>query len=277
MRSVQKAGEPMADAKERDLDRKHQEDLERIRNFRLMDDDFMSKVFEDTACAEFLLKVILNRDDLMVQEVHGQHDIKNLQGRSVRLDILAVDEKNRAYNIEVQRSDRGAGAKRARYNSSLLDANLTQPGDGYDALNETYIIFITERDVLKRNLPIYHINRIIEETGEAFGDEAHIIYVNSQIKDETALGKLMHDFSCTDPEDMKYPVLAERVKYFKEDTKGVTTMCRALEIMRDEAVHESAVENAKTMLADGLPYETIARYTKLSVEEVKRLDAKKSA
>ena len=275
--SVQTAGEPMADAKERDLDRKHQEDLVRIRNFRLMDDDFMSKVFEDTACAEFLLKVILNRDDLTVQEVHGQHDIKNLQGRSVRLDILAVDEKNRAYNIEVQRSDRGAGAKRARYNSSLLDANLTQPGDGYDALNETYIIFITERDVLKRNLPIYHINRIIEETGEAFGDEAHIIYVNSQIKDETALGKLMHDFSCTDPEDMKYPVLAERVKYFKEDTKGVMTMCRALEIMRDEAVHESAVENAKTMLADGLPYETIARYTKLSVEEVKRLDAKKSA
>lgn len=267
----------MADAKERDLDRKHQEDLVRIRNFRLMDDDFMSKVFEDTACAEFLLKVILNRDDLTVQEVHGQHDIKNLQGRSVRLDILAVDEKNRAYNIEVQRSDRGAGAKRARYNSSLLDANLTQPGDGYDALNETYIIFITERDVLKRNLPIYHINRIIEETGEAFGDEAHIIYVNSQIKDETALGKLMHDFSCTDPEDMKYPVLAERVKYFKEDTKGVTTMCRALELMRDETIHEKAVDVALSMLADGLSYEQIAKYTKLSVEEIKTLDTKKSA
>lgn len=267
----------MADAKERDLDRKHQEDLVRIRNFRLMDDDFMSKVFEDTTCAEFLLKVILNRDDLTVQEVHGQHDIKNLQGRSVRLDILAVGEKNRAYNIEVQRSDRGAGAKRARYNSSLLDANLTQPGDGYDALNETYIIFITERDVLKRNLPIYHINRIIEETGEAFGDEAHIIYVNSQIKDETALGKLMHDFSCTDPEDMKYPVLAERVKYFKEDTKGVTTMCRALELMRDETIHEKAVDVALSMLADGLPYEQIAKYTKLSVEEIKTLDTKKSA
>ena len=277
MRSAQKAGEPMAVAKERNLDRKHQEDLERIRNFRLMDDDFMSKVFEDTACAEFLLKIILNRDDLTVQEVHGQHDIKNLQGRSVRLDILAVDEKNRVYNIEVQRSDRGAGAKRARYNSSLLDANLTQPGDGYDALNETYIIFITERDVLKRNLPIYHINRIIEETGEAFGDEAHIIYVNSQIKDETALGKLMHDFSCTDPEDMKYPVLAERVKYFKEDTKGVTTMCRAMERMRDETIHEKAVDVALSMLADGLPYEQIAKYTKLSVEEIKTLDTKKSA
>lgn len=80
--------------KELDFERKHQEDLERIRNFRLMDDDFMSKVFEDKACAEFLLKIILERDDLTVQEVHGQHDLKNLQGRSVRLDILAVDYAN---------------------------------------------------------------------------------------------------------------------------------------------------------------------------------------
>ena len=172
----------------------------------------MSKVFEDKTCAEFLLQIILNRDDLIVQEVHGQHDLKNLQGRSVRLDILAIDKSNQVYNIEVQRSDRGAGAKRARYNSSLLDANLTEAGDAYDALNETYVIFITERDVLKRSLPIYHINRIIEETGESFGDEAHIIYVNSQIKDETALGMLMHDFSCTDPDDMSYPILAQRVR-----------------------------------------------------------------
>ena len=188
-----------------DFERKHEQDLQYIRNFRLMDDDFMGKVFEDKTCAEFLLKIILNRDDLTVREVHGQHDLKNLQGRSVRLDILAVDHANRIYNIEVQRSDRGAVAKRARYNSSLLDANLTEKGSAYDALNETYVIFITENDVLKRNLPIYHINRIVEETGEAFGDEAHIIYVNSQIRDETALGKLMHDFTCTDPDKMELP------------------------------------------------------------------------
>ena len=267
---------------QKDFDRKHEEDLERIRNFRLMDDDFMGKVFEDKTCAEFLLQIILNRDDLTVQEVHGQHDLKNLQGRSVRLDILAIDHANRAYNIEIQRSDRGAGAKRARYNSSLLDANLTQAGDAYDALNETYVIFITENDVLKRNLPIYHINRIIEETGESFGDEAHIIYVNSQIKDETALGKLMHDFSCTNPNDMKYPVLAERVRYFKEDTKGVTNMCRAIEEMREEtareAKHEKALKVAQNMLQwKKLSYEEIAEAVELPVEEIKALDTKKSA
>ena len=124
----------------------------------------MSKVFEDKTCAEFLLQIILQRHDLKVQSVQGQYDIKNLQGRSVRLDILAVDTNNRTYNIEIQRSDRGAGAKRARYNSSLIDANITEAGDKYDALTETYVIFITENDVLKAGLPIYHVDRIIQET-----------------------------------------------------------------------------------------------------------------
>ena len=138
----------------------------------------MNKVFEDKACAELLLQVILERTDLCVKKVHGQHSLQNLQGRSVRLDILAVDEAGRIYNVEVQRSDRGAEAKRARYNSSLIDANVTEPGDAYEKLNETYVIFITEHDVLRAGLPMYHIDRVVQETGGLFGDEAHILYVN---------------------------------------------------------------------------------------------------
>lgn len=263
---------------ELDFERKHEQDLQRLRGLRLIDDDFMAAVFEDTACAEFLLQIILKRKDLKVREVHGQYGIKNLQGRSVRLDILAVDEQNRAYNIEVQRSDRGASEKRARYNSSLLDANLTSSGSSYDALNETYVIFITENDVLKAGLPIYHIYRMVEETGTVFNDQSHIIYVNSQIKDETALGKLMHDFFCTDAKDMFYLVLANRVQYFKQDAKGVATMCRAMEEMRNETVRERNIEIAKTMLASKkLSYEDIALFSGLTVDEVKSLDAKRPA
>lgn len=275
-----KAGEPMSERKsEQELDfaQKHEEDLRRIREFRLIDDDFMAAVFEDHACAEFLPQIILKRNDLDVREVHGQYNIKNLQGRSVRLDILAVDQDNRAYNIEVQRSDRGASEKRARYNSSLLDANLTESGSSYDALNETYVIFITENDVLRVGLPIYHIERTVQDTGMVFNDRAHIIYVNSQIKDKTALGKLMHDFFCTDSSKMYYPILANRVHYFKQDAKGVATMCRAMEKMRDETAHETSIKNALTMLEDGLPYEKVAKYAGLSIEEVKELDAKKPA
>ena len=267
------------DTKELNFDRKHEEDLRRLRGLRLLDDDFMSKVFEDKGCTEFLLQIILNRTDLKVTSVHGQHDIRNLQGRSVRLDIVAVDTEERVYNIEIQRSDKGAGVKRARYNSSLIDANVTTPGAKYENLCESYIIFITENDIMKAGLPIYHVERTVKETGELFGDESHIIYVNSQIRDASALGKLMHDFSCTDAKDMNYKILADRVRYFKEDEKGVATMCRVMEEMRNETAreteHAKAIKVAKGMLRSGkLSYEEIAEIAELTVDEVKALDGK---
>ena len=241
--------------------------------FSPLEADFLSKVFEDKKCAEFLLRIILNRDDLEVKKSNSQYSIKNLQGRSVRLDILAVDKKNRAYNIEIQRNDKGAGVKRARYNSAVIDANVTEPGEKYEKLNETYVIFITENDVLERGLPIYHIDRVIKETGEVFQDESHIIYVNSQMRNETALGKLMHDFSCTSAKDMYCEVLAERVHYFKEDEKGVAVMCKAMEDMRNETARETCLETARSLLTIGkLTYEEIAQATKLTVDEVKELD-----
>ena len=276
-----KVGEPMGENKtpqELDFERKHEEYLHRIQNLRLIDDNFMTKVFEDKECSEFLLQVILDRDDLTIREVHSQYGLNNIQGRSARLDILAVDEQNKAYNIEIQRNDRGAEVRRARYNSGLMDANITEPGDRYDQLYETYVIFITENDILKAGLPIYHIERTIQETGMPFGDGAHIIYVNSQIKDDTKLGRLMQDFTCTNPDDMNYPVLAQRVRYFKEDTKGVATMCRAFEEVREEGKRANALEAAKRLLLGGkLSYEEIAEAQGLTVEEVKALDTKQSA
>ena len=276
-----KVGEPMGENKtpqELDFERKHEEYLHRIQNLRLIDDNFMTKVFEDKECSEFLLQVILDRDDLTIREVHSQYGLNNIQGRSARLDILAVDEQNKAYNIEIQRNDRGAEVRRARYNSGLMDANITEPGDRYDQLYETYVIFITENDILKAGLPIYHIERTIQETGMPFGDGAHIIYVNSQIKDDTKLGRLMQDFTCTNPDDMNYLVLAQRVRYFKEDTKGVATMCRAFEEVREEGERRKAIEAAKRLLLGGkLSYEEIAEAQGLTVEEVKALDTKRSA
>lgn len=271
---------------ELDLERKRLEDLRRIQSLRLLDDDFMNKVFEDKACAEFLLQIILERTDLTVQKVHSQHNLKNLQGCSVRLDILATDEAGRVYNIEVQRSDKGAGAKRARYNSSLIDANITEPGDNYENLNETYVIFITEHDVLKAGRPIYHIDRMIQETNALFGDGSHILYVNAQIKDNSALGQLMHDFACTKAEEMHYPILAKRVRYFKEEQEGVATMSRIFEEIKREAAQEAArktareksIQVARRMLMMGkYSYEEISAISDLTMDEVKALDEGKPA
>ena len=249
------------------------EDLERLRKFRLMDDDFMSKCFEDNIeCTELVVQIVLNRDDLKIEQVHTQHQIKNLQGRSIILDIYAVDKQGKRYNIEIQRADRGAVPKRARYHSSVIDSNTINAKQDYDKLPETYVIFITENDVLKKNLPIYHIDRVIQETGEYFGDEAHIIYVNGAYQDDTPLGILMKDFSCTNPEDMHYKALYERAKHFKETKEGVATMCKMMEDMRNETAKEAVKETAsKLLLLEKLSCEKVSEYTNLPLEEVKKL------
>ena len=250
-----------------------EEDLERLRKFRLMDDDFMSKCFEDNIeCTELVVQIVLNRDDLKIEQVHTQHQIKNLQGRSVILDIYAVDKSGKRYNIEIQRADRGAVAKRARYHSSIIDANTIASAQEYDKLPETYVIFITENDVLKKNLPIYHIDRVIQETNEYFGDESHIIYVNGAYQDDTPLGILMKDFSCSRPEDMHYKPLYERTKYFKETEEGVAAMCKMMEDMRDEAALAERIEFASKLLrSEDFSYEKIAEYTNLPLEKVREL------
>ncbi len=114
-----------------DLTKKQEADLQRIRQFRLIDDVFMNKVFEDKSCVELLLQIILDRTDLHVESVNLQHGISNLQGRAVRLDILAVDDSGKIYNIEVQKMIMERRPKE-RYNSSLLDANITEAGNQYE-------------------------------------------------------------------------------------------------------------------------------------------------
>ena len=138
----------MANEQELLDDRKEKEEI--IKNFRLMDDTFMSKVFEDKACAELLLRIILGRDDLTVQEAVTQYELKNIQGRSAKLDIYAVDSTGAKYDVEVQRSDKGAVPKRGQYNSSLLDCNTLDTGDNFEKLPKTYVIFSTHADLTEK-------------------------------------------------------------------------------------------------------------------------------
>lgn len=217
--------------------------LEKIKEFRLLDDDFMNRVFDgDIPLTEFVLRIILDNPSIKVLETQTQKELKNLYGHSVRLDIHAVDENGIQMDIEIQRADKGADAKRARYNSSMLDVNTLVSGEEYNKLPETYIIFITENDVLGGSLPIYHADRIIRETGKTLNDGTHIIYVNASYQDDSPLGKLMHDFSCKNPNEMYYDEIAQKTRYFKEDEKGVAGMCKIMEELKEEGKAEGRAE-----------------------------------
>lgn len=257
------------------MDRKHQEDLERLRKLRLIDDAFFTKCFDgETACMELLLQIILDKSDLKVVDVRTQVFMENLLNRSVRLDVLATDGEGRKFNIEVQRADKGAGRKRARYNSSMMDVNLLEKGNDFENLPETFVIFITENDVMGLGEATYEIERCFVKSGKRFGDGSHILYVNGSYRDGSPIGKLMHDFFCTDPSDMCYTVLADRARFFKESKEGTAIMSNVLEDMKKQERREVALR----MLAAGkYPLDEISNLCELSLDEVKKLSENKTA
>ena len=269
------------------MDQKQQEDLARLRQLRLIDDDFFSKCFDnDTACVQLVLQIVLDKPDLNVVDVRTQVFVENLLNRSVRLDVLATDSEGRKFNIEIQRSDKGAGRKRARYNSSMMDVNLLEKGNDFEALPEIYVIFITENDVIGLGEAVYEIERCFVKSGKRFGDGSHILYVNGSYRDDSPVGKLMHDFSCTDPSDMCYNVLADRARFFKESKEGIAVMCKVLDDMRRQSYQEGMAEGknknrketALNLLKLGtISLDDISFATGLSLDEVKKLNEDKPA
>ncbi len=218
--------------------------------------------------------VIMNKKDLKVIDQVLQKDYKNLQGRSAILDCVARDSEGKQMDVEIQQDNEGASPKRARYHSGLMDMNTLNPGQDFDDLPESYVIFITRDDALGYGLPIYHIDRKIEEVSENFKDEAHIIYVNSKKQEDTELGRLMHDLHCKNAEDMHSKILADRVYELKETQKGVEFMCREMEQIYSEGIESGELKKAKasalSMAADGMKVDKIAHYLNVSVQMVQK-------
>ncbi len=252
-----------------------------VRQMCLFDDDFMSVVFSKPACAEYLLRLILDKKDLSVISSVSQYEIKNVYGRSVRLDILAKDSNGKLYDIEVQRKPQGASAQRAFYNACLLKMSSLEKGEEPQNSPQTIVIFITETDVRHLGLPVYDYEFMLSNGGDVtdkLNDGTHIIYVNGAYRNDTELGRLMQDFSEKDPDKFNHKMLGDEVRRYKYSEEGVDNMCKIMEDYGDKRAMNERRQLALKMIADGkLSFEDIAKYSDLTLEEVKALAESESA
>ncbi len=257
-------------------EQKYQEDLQRLRGLRPIDDDFMRCLFKDNIpLAQLVLRIITGKEDLVITDCQTQKDMKRLAGaRSICLDAYGIDSQGKRYDLEIQRADKGADPHRARYHSSVMDVENLDAGQEFCQMPDTYTIFIIEKDFYGMGEAVYPIERMNLRTGKPSEDGEHILYVNGEYRGESSIGKLMHDFNCTRAEDMNFQLMADRTRYLKEDPKGVGEMCKIVEDMCTQRCKEAMIEVALQMLADGmLAIEKIAKYTGLPVDEVKKLQA----
>ena len=276
--------------------------MELSEDLTLMDDTFMTLFFENNPKAvEFVLSIILDRNDLHVLTVETQKKMKSplSKGRDIYLDVYAEDSQGKHYDIEIQNANSGASPQRARVYSSHLDSKMLMASEDFTEIKESYVIFITKNDVLKKGCPVYHVNRHIEELDYMdFNDGNHIIYVNGSFSDDsTPIGRLMKDFGCSRAADMHYDILKKGMSHFKDNEKGLETVSDKLETYckkREavgieegikkgikEGIKEGSAtakrENAKRMIASGkLTMEEVASFSDLSLSEVIELANKKA-
>ena len=79
----------------------HHQDLERLKLFRYMDDDFMTVCLEDNyEAVELILRIVLGREDITIKSIRVQDSMKNLQGRSAILDVHAVDSTGKEFDVD---------------------------------------------------------------------------------------------------------------------------------------------------------------------------------
>lgn len=226
-----------------------------VAKLNVIDDIFFHKMAEDKEVCEEILRILLSKPNLIVIQSQTQRFLRNIGAHSVILDVLCQDEKGNYFNVEVQKADDDDHQKRIRFNQSNIDTTFVEKGISYEKLPDIYLVFISRFDVFNEGHTIYHINRVIEETGTIVENGTHEICVNTAVDDKSDIAELMQYFKKSIGEHENFQKLCNRVKYYKESQKGVDEMCQLVEDYAKEMLMDSIIN----LLKNGVSVDVIAK------------------
>ena len=262
-----------------------------------IDDLMFCKMAEHKEFCEEILRVILEDEGLTVVEAIPQWQGKNLSGRSVVLDAKCVSGDGRHINIEVQKANDDNHLKRVRYNAAVLTTNISETGSKFEFIPDVCIVFISKFDMFDGGLPLYHIDKVVRETGQVIDDGLTEIFVNTVNYDGSKPARLMKLFTDNDAYSSdEFPITSELKSRLKSSEGGSRTMNEILEKLisdekreselrgekrgrkegkiegKIEGANEEKLRIAKDMKASGLAFDFVARFTGLSEEAVAALE-----
>ena len=106
------------------------------------------------------------------------------------------------------------------------------------------------------------------------------MYVNGEYKGDDPLGRLMHDFSTANADEMYYEELAERMRFFKQDERGVDMVSKIVEEYGDlrasDALKQQTTNAVRNLYANGVSIEIIEKSFNLTEEQVSEIVNKKA-
>lgn len=225
---------------------------EEARKLNPIDDLMFRKMAEDKEFCQEILRVILEDDKLIVLESVPQWTATNLQGRSIILDAKCVKCDGKQVDIEVQKANDDDHQRRVRYNGAILTTNIANPGIKFEHVPDVCVVFISTFDIFNGGLPLYHVDRIVRETGKVVDNGFEEVYVNTKIKDDSAVSELMEIFVNDNVYNSKFPKTSDGKHRYKETEGGLNDMCEIMEKIAKEERTEGKLELLFDLVKDGI-------------------------
>ena len=173
-------------------------------------------------------------------------------------------------------------AKRSFMYQSLIASEQLQKGARYERLNPIYVIFICTFDLLGRGYPVYKFDTTcLQNRDILLENEVYAIFLNSKgitsaedsdlaaflryVDGQAAEGEFtkevdqkIREIKCQEGRRKEYMLLSQEIEWMKEDLLA-------------QGKQEGKIEDAYKLLQLGVPLETVAAGTGLSLEEIQAL------
>ena len=200
-------------------------------------DDLMFRVMaQSKGFCEEVLRVLLEDPGLTVVECTPQSAVTNPHGRSAVLDALCELSGGGFVDVEVQRVDEGDLQRRARYYASLVTADRTGPGDRFEDVPDVCVAIVCEFDPFGAARSLYHMDRVLRETGEAGDNGLAEVYVNALARDGSEVAALMRLFVEGDAyDDARFPETSSEKRRLRETEEGRMAMGGIIEELCQES------------------------------------------
>lgn len=196
--------------------------LEKIKTMNLFHNTFISVVFKDEGACLHLIRVLMNNPTLKILQFRTQNSIPQLISHGAQLDVIAEDENGKIYEIEVQRLEEPAPARRMRFYASVIDSELLRKGVDYSQLPEVYLFYLTKEDIWAQGQTIYEVKQILNSSVKniPYDNGLHTIFINAAIDDGSQIAKLMQYFKTAQAGDTSQGALSDYVNLLKSPEGG---------------------------------------------------------
>lgn len=169
------------------------------------------------------------------------------------------ERKRGQVDLEIQKADDDDHQRRVRYNGAVLTTNTANPGIDFKDVPDVCVVFISKFDIFGGNLPLYHVDRVVRETGRTVENGFEEVYVNTKIKDNSEISELMKVFVKDNVYSSKFPKTSEGKHLYKETEGGLKTMCEIVEHIISEEI--SKINKLNAILLKNKRYDDLQRAT----------------